>query len=101
MQQQIWKFKLNIETTPNTIAMPSGAKILSVQAQDGEPVLWALCDPEAKKANRTFVIVGTGHLVPENAGQYIGTFQLPEYVFVGHVFEVGGKGTAKDSREGT
>jgi hypothetical protein len=80
----IWKYALHPYTSH---MMPVGAKLLSVHAQGSEICLWALVDTEAALEERKFVVVGTGHKVPENAGQFIGTALLCLGVLVLHVFE--------------
>lgn len=80
----IWKWTLKIETT---IDMPAGAKLLAVQEQHGEPQLWALVDPGADKHPRTFHVHGTGRDLPDEPGQYVGTFQMRGGSMVFHVFE--------------
>jgi hypothetical protein len=80
----IWKWTLQPETTIN---MPHGAKLLAVQEQRGEPQLWALVDPGAKTYPRTFRVYGTGHNLPDDPGQYVGTFQIHNEALVFHVFE--------------
>jgi len=71
-----------------TIMMPHLAGILCVQVQRGVPCLWALVEPGAVGEPRTIVTVGTGR--PEfddDRLHYIGTYQLHDGHFVGHVFE--------------
>ena len=80
----IWKWTLQRETT---IDMPLGAKLLTVQEQHGEPQLWALVDPDAKTYQRTFRVYGTGHGLPDDPGEYVGTFQMHCGTLVFHVFE--------------
>jgi hypothetical protein len=80
----IWKWTLRPETTIN---MPHGAKLLAVQEQRGEAQLWALVDPGAKTYPRTFRVYGTGHDLPDDPGQYVGTFQMNGGALVFHVFE--------------
>jgi len=81
----IWKYSLTAETT---IEMPMNAQVLTVQAQDGGPQLWALVDPSALKCVRTFRMYGTGIKIRSNPGQYIGSLQIAdEFTFVFHVFE--------------
>ncbi len=84
MTKTIWKFPL----TPSTddrglceIEMPSGAEVLTVSNQTGEPCLWALVqldvdgDPLPKQKH-VFRVVGTGWKAPDGltAERYIGTF---------------------------
>ena len=82
----IWKWPLLAETT--TINMPHGAKLLTIQEQDGLPVLWAMGDPGVMMYPRTFRWYGTGHKLPDEPGEYVGTFQMRGGELVVHVFEV-------------
>lgn len=86
----IWKQTLQIVDT-QVFAMPAGARILCVQVQDGKPQVWLCVTPEDPTyASWRFDIVGTGNPMGEevflSAGEYVGTFQLPDRKFVGHVF---------------
>ena len=85
----IWKWTLQPETTIDT---PHGAKLLAVQEQHGEPQLWALVDPGAETEKRTFRVYGTGHDLPDDPGQYVGTFQMHGGALVFHVFEANATG---------
>ena len=84
----IWKYQLEIDDVV-TLHMPLGARILSLQTQDNIPCLWAMVNPTNAKERRHFVIVGTGHELPNNAvdGTYIGTTQTHDGRLVWHVFE--------------
>lgn len=81
----IWKWTLETETT---IEMPQGAELLDLQTQHGEPQLWALVDPNALSCRRTFRVYATGQELPNDPGQYVGTFQMNGGALVFHVFEV-------------
>lgn len=86
----IFKYELKPEDK-QSIAMPTGAKILCVKEQRDKPVLYALVnDAETEDEERFFRIYGTGHEIPEDMGldlQYIGTFVILGGNFVGHLFE--------------
>jgi len=82
----IWKYQVTGDHT-QTLEMPQGAQILTVQVQQGEPVLWALVDPALPKEKREFFIVGTGWPIDGGLGQYVGTFQIMEGSLVFHIFE--------------
>ena len=84
MMSVIYKFPLRV-TDEQTINMPTGAKILSVQFQNDQLCVWARIDNEYFKSKRTFLIVGTGHRFPDDGRQYIGTVQQGPFVW--HVFE--------------
>lgn len=91
MQKTVLKYILQPTTT---IKMPAGAKILKIEAQDNEPCLWVLVNPEAPKVKRHFSFYGTGTPIPDIEMDYLGSFQTlqgREYqqkVWVSHVFEV-------------
>ena len=81
----IWKYEL--ETTDGqSIDMPIGAEILTVQMQNGSLCLWAKVDSDAPKERRKILIRGTGNSIGEVVA-YIGTFQLAVASLVFHVFE--------------
>lgn len=87
MKKSIWKFQL--ETVDGqTLKMPKGANIFTVQTQNEIPCLWALVDPDADKEERIIEIFGTGHPINDEIDRiYIGTYQLMKGSFIGHVFE--------------
>lgn len=71
--------------------IPVGAEILMVQVQHGGPKIWALVDLSRPVERRFFRLAGTGHDIDDSVSlTYIGTFQLNNGNFVGHVFEIGG-----------
>lgn len=79
----IWKYPVAFHST---LVMPEGAKLLAVQVQNGNPMLWALVDPLAKKIKRDIRVMGTGWVF-DPVGPYVGSFQLDALVF--HVFDGG------------
>ena len=84
----IWKFNVTqalIE--PITLELPGGYEILSLQVQNGHICFWALVDPEAPKLESRFAIYGTGHDVPAEPGEFIGTVQMFGGNLIWHVFE--------------
>lgn len=81
----IWKYTM---LGPDCdFQMPKGAKILCIQTKDEIPQIWALVDPALNTTVRRFMTYGTGHDVPENPGEYIGTFQTLGGRLIFHVFE--------------
>lgn len=88
-QKVIWKYPLHAADSAS-ILMPEGARILTVQTQDGQPQIWALVDQAAKPVPHYFRIVATGQpfTLPEVCA-YIGTFQMHGGALVFHVFMVG------------
>lgn len=83
--------KYTLETTDRqSLSMPAGAKILTVQTQYEMCQLWALVDEtENVREARHFVIVGMGNPFPDGIHfTFIGTYQLRSGGLVFHVFEV-------------
>lgn len=82
----IWKFP--IETTDEqTLMLPSGYTLLTVQTQADRPCIWALVDPESPKVACRVRTFGTGHPV-DAPGRYLGTYQVLGGRGVFHVFAV-------------
>lgn len=81
----IWKYILPL-TAKQIVFMPRGARILTVQIQEGNICLWAIVDTDNGNEERRFAIVGTGapNEIPTDS-TYIGTCQ--DGAFVWHVFE--------------
>lgn len=84
----VYKFQLGI-TDVQTIQMPKGAKILTVQVQSAYgPCVWALVDPSQELENVKIRIAGTGHPIKEDIVKYIGSFQLQGGALVFHAFVI-------------
>jgi len=94
----IWKFPLEF-LEEQTIRMPPGAHVLTVQMQAGIPCLWAEVDDALGGAqdDRSFYIVGTGHPLPADRGRYIGTFQMHSGEFIFHVYQKLNASTKKEN----
>lgn len=85
---RIWKWTLALKDV-QTLELPVGAGILSVQVQGDMPQLWALCDnATVLKEKRHIAIYGTGNQMPDEPGDYIATFQMHGGALVFHAFEV-------------
>ena len=82
---RVWKYELPLEGQPE-VTMPIGAEVLHIGVQGNVPYLWARVDPRDPVGTRRFLLVGTGHPVPDSA-THLGTFMLDDGRFVGHVFE--------------
>ncbi len=82
----VWKFPLET-TDEQTIMLPSEAEPLTVQVQHGYPYLWCLVDTHIHTEPRRIRIIGTGHEIGSGfSGKYVGTYQLDNGNFIGHVF---------------
>ena len=91
MKSTIWKYVLKV-TDVQDIEIPHGSILLSVQTQNGDPCLWVLVyDTEAEKEVIRLRTIGTGHNITAddfNPKDFLGTYQLSNGAFVGHVFQV-------------
>lgn len=85
----IWKYDLQL-VLKQDVAMPSGSRVLCVQAQNNKPYLWALVNPEAELCLRGVNVYTTGEkcldAVDLGLMEYAGTFQLDCGRHVYHVF---------------
>jgi hypothetical protein len=90
----IHKFSISI-VDEQTVQMPVGALILSIQVQRGQPCVWAMVDTDQSTHARKFYLVGTGHPCEHvNGCKYVGTFQTQEGGLVFHLFDFGYTDTA-------
>jgi Na+-transporting NADH:ubiquinone oxidoreductase subunit NqrF len=81
---KIYKYPIDINS--DAISMPGGAKILSVQAQDGKPMVWAAVKDGATTIKCKMKIVPTGGDVePTDMPWYKGTV-IDGAGLVWHVF---------------
>lgn len=80
----IWKYTLSISDGPQYLYLPDG-KLLCAQVQDGLVQLWFELDPSTEYVSRTFQVYGTGHQMPDDPGDYVGTVQTGPFVW--HVYE--------------
>lgn len=89
MKKTIWKFQIS-NTGVFKIGMPKNSKILCVQTQFDDTFIWAIVTPENEIEQREFLVVGTGHILPETQKnkEYIGTFQQLDGSLVWHLFEL-------------
>ncbi|WP_425258476.1 DUF7352 domain-containing protein [Rubrivivax sp. RP6-9] len=82
----IWKFRLRHGTGEQSVEMPAGSRLLTVQEQDGLPTLWAICDEGAASVRRKLWAYGTGDAMVRT-WPYIATFQSGRSVV--HYFDLG------------
>lgn len=87
MNTTIWKFPIQTKDE-QVISVPVGAEFLSIQVQHDQPCIWAKVDPNENVIVRAkVVIVVTGHPAKHTNGMnFLGTYQLADGNFVGHVF---------------
>ena len=84
-----WIFKYPLQITDQQrIELPHNSKILSIETQNDNPVLYALVDDEKIKTETySFIIHGTGHPA-EDVGEYefLGTLKMFNGSGMFHVF---------------
>ena len=98
--KMIYKYAFEV-TGIVRIDMPMRAQVLTVQTQIGEPCIWAIVEPGEPVEPRFFRVYGTGHKWDTNvkATHYVGTFQLDDGGFIGHLFELLTTGGGEQCRE--
>jgi hypothetical protein len=81
----IYKYPLNLHER-NTLLLPPAVPV-HFEVQDGQLCLWVrqMTNPALVQAQRTFLIVGTGHPFPQRY-LYLGTCQQGPFVW--HLLEV-------------
>jgi len=86
--EQIFKYPMQV-TEEQTIEMPLGSQILTVQTQHEIPCIWAKVDPSKDMVDSRIRTFATGQLIPKNFhGKHIGTYQLKGGALVFHVFQL-------------
>jgi hypothetical protein len=83
----IYKYEIPI-TDYFCLDLPLGASFLSIQLQNGKPVIWYLVDRHAAMKYEHFCVVGTGIELPSWYGirlQYLDTIQIESFVW--HIFQ--------------
>lgn len=88
MRKTIYKYPLEI-VDEQVVLLPTGAKILTVQAQMDKPCIWAMINPTAPDNMAvTIRMIGTGQPIQDDyCLEYIGTFQIYGGRLVFHAFE--------------
>ena len=86
--ETVYKYDLEI-VYEQTVQMPAGAVVLTVQMQHDRPRIWVRCDPSKPTVDRKFYTHGTGHRIMDVTAQYVGTYQTHNGALVLHVFEGG------------
>lgn len=86
MSLVIYKFPLQKVNGVQHVPMPTDAQIVHIDAQNGIPCIWAICNQVSKDTvERQFHIVGTGWPLPDGC-VHRGTYQEPPFVW--HLIEL-------------
>jgi hypothetical protein len=97
--QTVWKYQVTLGLTKDTeeklatwiVDMPIHSKVLSVQSQFGQQVMWVEVETENPLVKRTFKIFATGEDMPKVEGKkwsYISTTQIERGMWTWHLFEL-------------
>ncbi len=89
MTHRILKYEIPVVTQEFTIRLPVDGHILSVQAQHNVPQMWVRGNMDAPTEEVRFLLLTTGEPIARSVGAFLGTFQLHEGRFIGHVFRAG------------
>ncbi len=84
----IWKFPFEVDDILE-IAMPKGAEVLHVDAQNDQPCIWAMVNSDEPMEDRRFLLFGTGLVVPHMKIMHLGSFQMRGGRLVFHLFMEG------------
>jgi hypothetical protein len=68
--------------------MPIGAIIISIETKDGRPTLLVEAEVDSLIEERSFADYDPGETLPENPGDYIGTYHAKNGSLVGDVYEI-------------
>ena len=82
----VWKFPLDVKDGMQAVPMPRGSKIVHVAQQGGRPTLWAEVESTQIMVDRHFVVVGTGHPVPDILVFHRGSCFQGDFVW--HIYEM-------------
>jgi len=82
----VHKFPLQLDDL-QTVDLPAGAVVLTVQVQYEALALWARVDTDQPTERRLIRLVGTGNPIPPGTGAYLGTVQMHGGRLVLHAFE--------------
>lgn len=85
MPKYIWKYPIDT-TDHQRINMPIGAEPIYVATQKGFPCIWCIVEKDHRLVPARITVRGTGHLLNESDGRYVGSYQLMDGDQVYHVF---------------
>lgn len=84
--KKIFKYPIDL-IDKQTIFMPKGAVILTVQIQMNRACIWSMVEPDKPNEKRVIRVIGTGHEIQDRNLKYIGTIQQFDGELILHVFE--------------
>lgn len=95
MAHRIWKHVMPM-SGEFTLDLPQGTRLLTVQRQYNNPVMWVAADPTVPRASRRFFAAMTGQDLPDDVINYVGTAVLMDGSYVVHILELVPKSDGED-----
>ena len=90
MNRVVWKFPVGLQSATSIELLALARVVLAgLDPATGGPAIWVELDPEAPRANRRFLIYGTGQPI-EGDGGYPSDIHVGSIIdrdFVWHVYE--------------
>ena len=84
----VWKYDVPVDDKVWPYDLPEGARPVHVECSDPVEVsVWFEVDTQAKREERRFVVIGTGHPAPDG-GTYVDTATVLDGRLVWHLYEV-------------
>lgn len=82
----IWKFPLNMRGW-NEVGVGGVSQVVlaAIDPASGAPAVWIDHDPDGAPMARSFVVVGTGHEIPDPDAEHVGS--MIDRTFVWHIYE--------------
>lgn len=91
MTKEVLTFTLNFDKDSLcAVDMPGDSIVLSAREQGDAICIWALVDPASERKLKEFVVMGTGHEIPEFGDRlirFVGAANLHGGEMMFHVFE--------------
>lgn len=87
--RKVFKYPIHPADSRFTVDLPFNAEIIHVGMQRGQLCMWAVVEEDNSPEPRDFIIVGTGHQIPDvNPLKHLGSFFTdPDGTYVFHLFE--------------
>lgn len=81
----IYKYELQFPVGKGRFMAPTGGRPVSFQLQLGRYVVWMEVNEQNHDAQYEWGVYGTGHQIPPDSGEYVGTVQAA-YSLVWHLY---------------
>jgi hypothetical protein len=81
----IYKYPFDI-TDEQYIEIPQDPEFLCAQVQGEQPCIWAKVDPTSESQLYRVRVIGTGHDINDDPGEYLDTIQIQGGSLILHVF---------------